>query len=102
MDLRMLEITVPNEAVEKARGFIEESPILGIWEVPLAGDEQSLFRALVETKHSQSLLDRMEHHFVRANGEGRLALLPVRATVPPPTGLEKEPLSRLARWRRKK
>ena len=81
MDLRMLEVFVPQEVAADVEDKIDGCRHLGIWTVPLSGD-RALVRALVRTRDSQTVLDRLDFHFLEPDAEARVVLLPVQTALP--------------------
>jgi uncharacterized hydrophobic protein (TIGR00341 family) len=82
--LRLLELTVPSEEVEKVSTLCQDSPILHIWTSGSANatSPTSLVHVLVDAQHVEALSDALATRFGWRDGR-RLITLPVEATVPP-------------------
>lgn len=80
MPLRLLEATVPKEALERIPEFLQETQTLHVW---TSEDTKAtgVVRILLEARDTEAVSDLLMQHF--GSDEGfRLILLPVEATVP--------------------
>ena len=74
MDLRMLEVYVPDDVAADVENKIDGCRHLGIWTVPLDGG-RALVKALLRTRDSQSVLDRLDFHFLEPDAEAPVVVL---------------------------
>ncbi len=82
MPLRLIEVMLPNSAVDSVARLVDQSSAIGSWNTRLS-DDQSLLRILTEVENSQQLLDEIVSQ-LSPIGEFRIVLLPVEATLPRP------------------
>jgi len=81
MALRMVEIALPSERAEEVEALIKgDESVQRFWH-DTADEGRCLFKALMEAKHAEPLMDELERRFAEA-GLFRLAVLPVEATLP--------------------
>ncbi|MBL7044036.1 MAG: hypothetical protein ISR77_35740 [Pirellulaceae bacterium] len=80
MQLRLVEIVLPNSSTERLTDVLDEHKVVGGWSDPL-NDDLVRFQVLVEAERSEELLDVLESRFSSLQ-EFRVVLLPVEATVP--------------------
>lgn len=80
MPLRLIEVAVPREEVERVPELCEEVPHVDLW-VPASEGEQALVRMLVDAQHTEAMSDVLSRNFSESKGF-RLVFLPVEATVP--------------------
>ncbi|MEJ2761707.1 MAG: TIGR00341 family protein [Gammaproteobacteria bacterium] len=91
MALRLLELTVPGEEVEKILELLQGTTVIQTWTLPADGEER-LVRILLDAEHVEAVSDALLGHFGPREGL-RLLELPVEATVPavePPAKSEPE------------
>lgn len=81
MGLRMLEATVPNEALDEFPGLLEDLPVVQCTRFGPA-DPGSLVRVLVDATEAEAVSDRLAQKFGSFDGF-RVNLLSVEATSPP-------------------
>jgi uncharacterized hydrophobic protein (TIGR00341 family) len=89
--LRLLELTVPGEEVEKILELLQGTTVIQTWTLPADGEER-LVRILLDAEHVEAVSDALLGHFGPREGL-RLLELPVEATVPavePPAKSEPE------------
>ncbi len=80
MTLRLIEIILPRNSADSIRELPSIRDVVDRWDDVLNNDK-SLVRILVNTKHTEGMLDDLESRF--AHDEGfRVMLLPVEATIP--------------------
>jgi len=89
--LRLLELTVPNEDLERIPALFEDIPVVHVW-TGESTDATGLVRILIDAQNTEALSDLMVRHF-GARDNFRLILLPVEATVP---AVEKPPKAEAA------
>ncbi|MFH1485556.1 MAG: TIGR00341 family protein [Chloroflexota bacterium] len=82
MALRLIEVIIPEDAKEGAHRLLEEQPILGSWDEPLA-DSRFLLRILLDAEKSEVVLDLIEQRFSALDGF-RVMFFAVEATIPRP------------------
>lgn len=89
MPLRLLELTVPAEAVDRIPALLRDTPVVHVWTTESA-HATALVRILIEAQDTEKLSDLLVQHF-GSREEFRLVLLPVEATLPSveqPSGTE--------------
>jgi len=79
--LRLIEVTIPTEALPSVPGLLEEAHVIATW-TSAAGNEASLLSVLVDARHTEGLSDILVRRFGTSAGF-RLLLLSVEATLPP-------------------
>jgi uncharacterized hydrophobic protein (TIGR00341 family) len=78
--LRLLELTAPNEDIERLPALLKEHQVLHVWtSAPGAGT--GMARVLVDAEHVETLTDALVNRLGSREGF-RVILLPVEATVP--------------------
>lgn len=79
MSLRLIEVVVASEKIEQVVKLFEDIPVVHVWSSGTEAPE-GLVRVLLEAKHSEAVSDAMAERF--SDGDFRLVMLPVEATVP--------------------
>lgn len=80
MPLRLLEVTVPVEDLEKIPALIRDIPIVHL-RTSESGGDTGLMSILLEAQNEEAVSDLLVSHF-GSNSAFRLILLPVEATLP--------------------
>lgn len=81
MALRLLELTVPTDEVEKISEIIQDSPALHVW-TSASADGTTLVHVLLAAQHVEALSDALVSRF-GSRDDMRWITLPVEATAPP-------------------
>lgn len=96
MSLRIIEISAPEDSLEKLRELAERYEAIDIWQaVRKSGwlnkqdDERITTRILVDVINQQDMLDALQRAVSR-NENWRITLIPVEATLPHPEKPEKK------------
>lgn len=82
MPLRLLEITVPKDGIERVPALLEDHPVVQVWSTS-SDDGTGLVRILLDAQNTETLSDLFVDEF-GSSDPFRLVLLPVEATVPAP------------------
>ena len=82
MDFRLLELILPHEKAEGARGVVQEHEPLGVW-IDDQNDELSVVRVLIDTNRTENLSDKLSEKYSGVEGF-RIILYSVEATLPQP------------------
>lgn len=85
MPLRLVEVTLPEEALQRVPDLLRDIRVLHLWRTG-AGTSPGMVRILVDAEDSEALSDLLVGQFSSEEGF-RLILLPVAATLP---SVEKE------------
>ncbi|PAU93310.1 TIGR00341 family protein [Aliifodinibius salipaludis] len=88
MNYRVLELIAPPGTAQKARTFVEEKEILGVWSDNLE-DGYSILRILLDANRTEALSDALTEKFSHIEGF-RIMLFEVQATLPQPNEKEEE------------
>ena len=80
MELRQLEIYLPEKHTGILKELLNDQQPLGGWHSAMA-EGQVLFRVLLSSELTEEMLDKLEKHFADVEGY-RAVLLPVQASVP--------------------
>jgi uncharacterized hydrophobic protein (TIGR00341 family) len=89
VSLRLLEVNVPNEALDQFPGLLDEHDLLHCW-ISGPGDPGGLVRILLDSADTEAVSDVLVGRFGQQEGF-RLALIKVEATVPAAPEPEPEP-----------
>lgn len=81
MPLRLLELTLPGEDIEKVPPLLEDIRVVHVWTSGSTTDV-GLIRILLDAEETEALSDLLVSHF-ESRENFRLTLVPVEATVPP-------------------
>ncbi len=103
MALRLLEVSVPQTAVEELRAALADESLpdpISVWEEKLTGDA-ALFRVLLPTEATEPVMDLLTKRFSGRDGF-RMVILPVEGTIPhpeepAPPPAEEKPVPRVGR-----
>lgn len=82
MPLRLLEVTVPAEELEKIPALIEDVPLLHM-RTSGSGSDTGLISILLEAENVEAVTDQLVSHF-GSDSDFRSILLPVEAMLPVP------------------
>ena len=81
MALRLIELTIPSEELERISALLQDIPVIDVWTSESA-TTGGIARILLEAQHTEALSDVLVRQF-GSRDNFRLVLLPVQATVPP-------------------
>ncbi len=107
MDLRIMEIVIPQEYKTEIEESLKEHTVLDIWQETIE-EKRVHIKILVPTEKSEPILDLLEKRFSMVEGF-RIILVPVEASIPRPKPaeepkpesvklkLEKKPASKVIR-----
>jgi uncharacterized hydrophobic protein (TIGR00341 family) len=82
MQLRLIELVLPQSSADEIEQLPDDQTILGRWD-DLLDDGKLQVRMLVDIKSTESLLDKLESRFHHLD-DFRVMLFPVEATLPRP------------------
>ena len=90
MALRLIEIVVPENKGDEARGLLKEENVMGLWEEDHVGATLLILKVLTSAEKTESIMDVLEKRFSSLE-TFRMILFPVEACVPlPPQAEEKD------------
>jgi uncharacterized hydrophobic protein (TIGR00341 family) len=82
MALRMMEVYLADNDVNRIRIALSEQKLLGVWPEKL-GEKLTRTRLLLRAEDAEGVIDRLEKRFAGSNGF-RIVVVPVEATIPRP------------------
>jgi uncharacterized hydrophobic protein (TIGR00341 family) len=80
MPLRLMEVVLPEQHLQKVEDLLREEPLAGIW-VNRISEQQTLIKILASVEETEHLMDLLKNYFSHEPWF-RLILLPVAATLP--------------------
>ena len=80
MNLRLIEVFLPDEDAQKVPELLQEYSLVGIWQTNLH-KHQNLVKILLSEEEVETAIDRLETHFSQVDGF-RIILLSVEASIP--------------------
>ena len=83
MNLRLIEIFLPEEDAQKVPELLRDYSLVGIWQTNLY-NHQNLVTILLSGSEAENVIDRLETHFSKIDGF-RIILLSVEASIPRPS-----------------
>lgn len=87
MNLRLIEVFLPDEDAQKVAELLHDFSLVGIWQTNLH-NHQNLVKILLSGEEVETAIDRLETHFSQVDGF-RIILLSVEASIPlPPSPLK--------------
>ncbi|MBE9129731.1 MULTISPECIES: TIGR00341 family protein [unclassified Coleofasciculus] len=87
MNLRLLEVFLPNEKAEQVQELLSENSLVGIWQTDLS-NHQTLIRILLSAEEAEAVIEQLETHFAQVDSF-RIILLSIEASIPRPSPPEK-------------
>jgi uncharacterized hydrophobic protein (TIGR00341 family) len=82
MNLRLIEVFLPEEDAQKVPELLRDYSLVGIWQTNLY-NHQNLVKILLYGAEAETAIDRLANHFSQVDGF-RLILLSVEASIPRP------------------
>jgi uncharacterized hydrophobic protein (TIGR00341 family) len=82
MNLRLIEVFLPEEDAQKVPELLRDYSLVGIWQTNLY-DHQNLVKILLYGAEAETAIDRLANHFSQVDGF-RIILLSVEASIPRP------------------
>lgn len=82
MDLRLIEVVLPEQFEHKVQEILQDHEVLGIWQTGLSQD-QIMVRVLLPAEKTEIVLDLLKKHYSHVDGF-RAILLSVEASLPRP------------------
>ena len=82
MNLRLIEVFLPDEDAQKVPELLRDYSLVGIWQTNLY-DHQNLVKILLYGAEAETAIDRLANHFSQVDGF-RIILLSVEASIPRP------------------
>jgi hypothetical protein len=83
MNLRLIEVFLPDEDAQKVPELLQDYSLIEIWQTNLC-NHQNLVKILLSGEEAETAIDRLETHFSQVDGF-RLILLSVEASIPRPS-----------------
>lgn len=83
MNLRLIEVFLPDEYAQKVAELLHDFSLVGIWQTNLH-NHQNLVKILLSGEEVETAIDRLETHFSQVDGF-RIILLSVEASIPRPS-----------------
>jgi len=80
MPLRLMEVVLPEQHLQKVEELLREEALAGIWFNRIS-EQQTLIKILASAEETEHLMDLLDQHFSHEPWF-RLILLPVAATLP--------------------
>ncbi len=80
MPLRLMEVVLPEQHLQKVEELLREEPVAGIWYNRIS-EQQTLIKILASAEETEHLMDLLNQYFSHEPWF-RLILLPVAATLP--------------------
>jgi uncharacterized hydrophobic protein (TIGR00341 family) len=80
MPLRLMEVVLPEQHLQKVEDLLREEPLAGVWYNRIS-EQQTLIKILASAEETEHLMDLLDQHFAHEPWF-RLILLPVAATLP--------------------
>lgn len=82
MNLRLIEVFLPDEDAQKVAELLHDFSLVGIWQTNLH-NHQNLVKILLSGEEVETAIDRLETHFSEVDSF-RIILLSVEASIPLP------------------
>jgi len=82
MNLRLIEVFLPEEDAQKVPELLRDYSLVGIWQTNLY-NHQNLVKILLYGAEAETAIDRLANHFSQVDGF-RIILLSVEASIPRP------------------
>lgn len=83
MNLRLIEVFLPDEYAQKVAELLHDFSVVGIWQTNLH-NHQNLVKILLSGEEVETAIDRLETHFSQVDNF-RIILLSVEASIPRPS-----------------
>lgn len=80
MNLRLIEVFLPDKNAQKVSELLQEQSLIGIWQTDIA-NSQILVKILVSAQQAETIIDQLETHFSQESSF-RIILLAVEASLP--------------------
>ncbi|HAJ59614.1 MAG TPA: TIGR00341 family protein [Cyanobacteria bacterium UBA8543] len=80
MNLRLIEVFLPEEDAQKVSELLKEYSLVDIWQINLH-NHQNFVKILLSGEKVETVIDRLETHFSQVDGF-RIILLSVEASIP--------------------
>ncbi|MBW4548138.1 MAG: TIGR00341 family protein [Symplocastrum torsivum CPER-KK1] len=82
MNLRLIEVFLPEEDAQKVPELLRDYSLVGIWQTNLS-NHQNLVKILLYGAEAETAIDQLANHFSQVDGF-RIILLSVEASIPRP------------------
>lgn len=83
MNLRLIEVFLPDEYAQKVAELLHDFSLVGIWQTNLH-NHQNMVKILLSGEEVETAIDRLETNFSQVDGF-RIILLSVEASIPRPS-----------------
>jgi uncharacterized hydrophobic protein (TIGR00341 family) len=83
MNLRLIEVFLPDEEAQKVPELLQDYSLVGIWQTNLY-NHQNLVKILLSGEEAETAIDRLETYFSQVDGF-RIILFAVEASIPRPS-----------------